>query len=157
MSASVQSQIEDSSQLTTPFLPQVHCHLPITSGHIPYTTNIMSLNSTFTKITHLPSLPTFIGTLPPPSAWQSFLTAHPDKNYAKYIRDGLTHGFRIRFDNSRTWLRASTTNHKSVPDNPQAMTNFINTVCVARRVNGPFQSSYMPRIHRSPPTGHNPQ
>ena len=109
----------------------------------------MWLNLASTRVAHLPLPPPLPGTLPPLSAWHSFLAAHPDKDYVNYIRDGLAHGFRIGFNNLGTLLRLSPKNHKSVVDNPQAVASFINTKCAAGRVNGPFQIKHMPGIHIS--------
>ena len=122
----------------------------IIDGTYRYTRDIIWLNLASTRVAHIPSPPSLPGTLPPLSAWHSFLAAHPDKDYANYIRDGLAHGFRIGFNNLGTLLRSSQKNHKSVADNPQAVASFINTECAAGRVNGPFQINHMQGIHISP-------
>ena len=120
------------------------------NGTYRYTRDILLLDSASTRVAHLPSPPPPAGTLPSLSAWHPFLTAHPDKVYANYIREGLTLGFHIGFDNSTVQLRPNTKNHKSVADNLQAVASFIQGELATGRVNGPFQMSHMPGIHISP-------
>lgn len=94
-----------------------------------------------------PSLP---GALPHIQEWLPFLASHPDSAYASYIREGLTYGFRIGFNESTDiQLHSAFKNHVFVKKNPQAVADYIGSECALGRVNGPFLASQVSWVHTS--------
>ena len=89
----------------------------ISGSHYRYTEDLLALDTCtatwtpplwpvcFTRTVRLDSL------LP-------FLFRHPDQQFARYIYQGLTCGFRIGFDRERVLLRASSNNHPSTRASP---------------------------------------
>ena len=89
----------------------------ISGSHYRYTEDLLALDTCtatwtpplwpvcFTRTVRLDSL------LP-------FLFRHPDQQFARYIYQGLTCGFRIGFDHERVLLRASSNNHPSTRASP---------------------------------------
>ena len=76
--------------------------------------------------------PTQSGRSPLGCAWEPYLSAHPDRALADYLRRGFGSGFRISFAGSL--LRSSRRNMASVARNPQVVDSFIEEECRAGRM-----------------------
>ena len=61
----------------------------------------------------------------PLEEWSPYLLRHPDKEFAAFMRRGLTHGFRIGFDH-KCPLRPAPNNFPSVSDNPTTVDQYIH-------------------------------
>ena len=56
--------------------------------------------------------------------WETFLDQHPDKDFAAFMRRGLTHGFRIGFDQAYP-LKDPPPNFQSVVNNAATVDQYI--------------------------------
>ena len=116
-----------------------------------YLTDLLQLATVSTRVPLSISPPPFLGALPSVQEWQPFLASHPDCSYACYMREGLTYGFRIGFNEStEIQLHSAFKNHVSVTKNPQAVADFISSECALGRMNGPFPASQVSWTHISP-------
>ncbi len=93
------------------------------------------------------------------SAWQAALSAHPDQALARYITNGLRHGFRVGFCRESP-LKPARDNLQSAPAHPEAVDEFITKELALGRMVGPISdTSHMPplQINRIGvvPKGHN--
>ena len=79
-----------------------------------------------------------------------FLACHPDQQFAAYIYDGLTQGFRIGFNPDTTPLKSRKRNHPSCLVNSDVVRDRIQTEVLAGRLYGPIPSQHLPGIHVSP-------
>ena len=116
-----------------------------------YLTDLLQLATVSSRVPLSLSPPPFPGELPSVQEWQPFLASHPDRSYARYIREGLTYGFRIGFNEStEIQLHSAFKNHVSVTKNPQAVADFISSECALGRMNGPFPASQVSGTQISP-------
>ena len=70
----------------------------------------------------------------PLDEWSRFLEQHPDRDFAAFMCRGLTHGFRIGFDQT-SLLGEPPPNFQSVRDNPSTVDSYIaNEVALGRLV-----------------------
>ena len=90
-------------------------------------------------------------------AWRSRLAAHPDREFAEYILEGLQLGFRIGFDYSHP-LVSSRRNMRSARLHPNVVEEYLYGECAEGRIIGPLASTI--GIHTSRfgviPKGHTP-
>lgn len=56
------------------------------------------------------------------SAWRDALASHPDRQFAEYIINGISHGFRIGFDHTSWGGRVRL---KSALDNPRVVEHYL--------------------------------
>ena len=82
----------------------------------------------------------------PPERWEVYLRHHPDSVFADFIRRGLQAGFRIGAVSPTCQLRPpSRRNHRSVYENPEEVTRYIQTEVSAGRLQPPPpEASRMP-------------
>jgi len=80
-------------------------------------------------------------------AWERVLQAHPDQAFARYIINGLTHGFRIGFNRASS-LQSATANMASARLHPQVITEYIQMELSRGRMLGPFSLTFTtPELH----------
>ena len=79
-----------------------------------------------------------------------FLRRHPDQEFARYIYDGFTHGFRIGFNWDRTRLRSRLRNHPSSSENPIVLRGNIHNEVAFGRMVGPLPMMWNSVVHCSP-------
>ena len=84
------------------------------------------------------------------TSWGRFLQAHPDQQFATYIRSGLANGFRIGFDRNSSQLRSTPRNHPSAAANPQIVSDYIEAEVAAGRLVGPLPESMGALVKTSP-------
>ena len=60
------------------------------------------------------------------------MSSHPDQNFASYIIQGLTHGFRVGFRYGESTLKQSKGN--MAIDNPQVVSDYIAEELAANRL-----------------------
>jgi len=82
--------------------------------------------------------------------WEDFLNAHPDQQYAAYIRSGLASGFRIGFNRSAATLKSYPTNHPSAMANARVVSDHIAAELQAGRLVGPLAPILCPLVKTSP-------
>ena len=80
------------------------------------------------------------------SAWDPFLSSHPDQRFAAYLRRGLAGGFRIGFRRSSP-LRAARGNMGSVHTHPVVISDYIQGEVSAGRMRS-VENSFV--VHKSP-------
>ena len=79
-----------------------------------------------------------------------YLEAFPDRDFACYIRTGLTNGFHVGFTRRRDLLRSHRHNHPSSRANPAVVDERIASELVAGRLLGPISQERLPLVHTSP-------
>ena len=92
-------------------------------------------------------------------AFALHLKAHPDRQFVKYIPQGLAVGFRIGFSHSSHRLRPKGRNHPSTFANVNIVSDHVRAEVQAVRLVGPLPPALVEYIHVSPiglvPRGHN--
>ena len=80
------------------------------SGKYVYMSELRELGAC--RPAHLPAIPDSVGVVTTPlqlRAWEWELRGHPDREYARFILDGIAHGFLIGYDYSHSCVSASGT------------------------------------------------
>ena len=85
-------------------------------------------------------------------ALTAYLDLYPDKDFAKFIRDGFQLGFHIGYTRPRVsdLLRSRQTNHPSSSANPQVVVERITAEQTAGRLLGPLTGDQTAGLHTSP-------
>ena len=89
-------------------------------------------------------VPTALSTDMSPLDWQEWakaLAAHPDKQFAKYIVNGIRVGFRVGYNHGRSCVGASR--------NMQSARVYLDEERAKGRVLGPVRPSDIPQVHTS--------
>ena len=91
--------------------------------------------------------------------WVEVLASHPDQAFARYICDGIEHGFRIGFQRGYP-LRSATANMESAHQHPNVISEYLRKELSLGRMLGPFSSTdSLPPLHVNRfgviPKGHN--
>ena len=79
-----------------------------------------------------------------------YLASHPDQQFARYIIQGITHGFRIGFNIPSSQLRSSSRNHPSSLVNERVVSTYIAEEVTFGRMVGPVSPPLYPNLHISP-------
>ena len=79
-------------------------------------------------------------------SFEAKLRHHPDVEFAKYIIDGLNHGFHIGVDES-VELKPAKQNMQSATQNPAVIWDYLKTETEAGNILGPFPRDIAPRVH----------
>ena len=80
-------------------------------------------------------------------AWVEALKTHPDKAFARYVCEGLRHGFRVGFSYSLP-LQSATANMESARHHPQVISAYIRKELSLGRMLGPFSDTRsLPPLH----------
>ena len=82
--------------------------------------------------------------------WRLKLESHPDREFARYIEEGILQGFRIGFDHEGSPLRGAISNLLSVARNPVAVQQYIDEELRQGRLIGPLPPDEAAVVHRSP-------
>jgi len=82
--------------------------------------------------------------------WEGVLKAHPDQQFAAYIRAGLSQGFRVGFDRQGPELKSACGNHPSASVKQQVVSEYIADEVQAGRLVGPVSPVVSPVIMVSP-------
>ena len=82
--------------------------------------------------------------------WERGLASHPDRDFARYVCDGIREGFRIGYNYGGTRCLSSSGNMKSVEEHSEVVEEYIQGERVARRLLGPFPRGKWPDLHVSP-------
>ena len=134
--------------------PGVHAHTSVIThlpaanlhaSHYRYTADLLRLeaDSSRSPATCWPSYQTPINT----GAMLPYLEAFPDRDFARYIRTGLTNGFHIGFTRRRDLLRSHRHNHPSSRANPAVVDERIASELVAGRLLGPISQDRPTPVH----------
>ena len=102
--------------------------------------------STNSQLSHWPTYVTPINL----QALKPFLTAHPDQAYATFIRQGLSHGFRIGYSSATNKLVSRKKNHPSSEEQAAAVDERILSELTAGRLLGPLPCPHKALVHISP-------
>ena len=84
------------------------------------------------------------------SALEQSLSTHTDQQFAHYILQGVSQGFRIGFHAPSLHLRSSTRNHPSSLVNQQVVSAYIEEEVAMGRMVGPIPPQLHPSLHTSP-------
>lgn len=106
---------------------------PVGSRGLNYNTDTTRMASVFHSDTVTYSLPVY-------------LYRHPDQQFARYIYQGLTCGFRIGSECERVQLRDSLNNHVSTKASP----GVVYSELIAGHMVGPLLPSWTHVLHCSP-------
>lgn len=71
------------------------------------------------------------------SAWVEALASHPDQAFARYIGNGLQHGFRIGFRRGHS-LQSASSNMLSACQHPKVVNEYLSKELALGRLLGPF-------------------
>ena len=92
-------------------------------------------------------------------AWRSSLGDHPDREFANYVTEGLTVGFRVGF-NYATPLRSARRNMPSAAEHPEVIDQYVEGERASGRILGPFATGTVSDIQVNRlgvvPKGHTP-
>ena len=85
------------------------------------------------------------------SAWCYFLRNYPDRDLVHFFLQGLSEGFRVRFDYEHTILKSSRQNLSSAILHPSIVDEYLQMEVKLSRVAGPIASDLpnLPKIHYS--------
>jgi len=125
-------------------LPSANLH----ASHYRYTADLLRLEADSSRSPAIcwPSYQTPINT----GAMLPYLKAFPNRDFACYIRTGLTNGFHVGFTRRRDLLRSHCHNHPSLRANPAVVDEQIASGLVAGRLLGPISQDRFPFVHTSP-------
>jgi len=137
--------------------PGVHAHTSVIThlpsanlhaSHYRYTADLLRLEADSSRSPAIcwPSYQTPINT----GAMLPYLKAFPNRDFACYIRTGLTNGFHVGFTRRRDLLRSHCHNHPSLRANPAVVDEQIASGLVAGRLLGPISQDRFPFVHTSP-------
>lgn len=92
-------------------------------------------------------------------AWREALSSHPDQAFARYICNGLRHGFRVGFQHGSP-LKSASTNMQSADQHPEIVSEYLQKERSLGRMLGPFPDmEALPPLHINRfgviPKGHN--
>ena len=83
-------------------------------------------------------------------SWREMLRDHPDKQYVKYILDGIEHGFRIGFNGNKSpGLQSATNNMQSASEHDLVISDYLHDECMEGHIAGPFSSNDTQGVHIS--------
>lgn len=82
-------------------------------------------------------------------AWALWLNYHPDQEFAQYILDGISQGFRIGFNHLGHSCVSAKRNHKSARECPKVIKDSLSKEVAAGRLIGPLPPSFLPFAHTS--------
>ena len=88
-----------------------------------------------------------------PDVWERALAAHPDRDFAQYIRTGIRHGFHIGFNYRQIKSTPVHRNMKSAGEHGEVVEKYLGEECEAKRLLGPFERSSFPWVHVISPFG----
>ena len=83
-----------------------------------------------------------------PRQWEQALANHPDRQFARYIVNGLWNGFHIGFQHDKAPCRPATMNMQSAFMYPEPMVAYLESEQLANRIVGPFDSSLNIKANR---------
>ena len=95
------------------------------------------------QMTSVPAVP--ISGFLPMQEWFPYLQMHPDRDFAEFMKRGLTSRFRIRFNPAHP-LHTAPANFRSVQDHPATVDKYI----AEEVASGRLVESQDPSIHRNP-------
>ena len=78
--------------------------------------------------------------------WRQALAGHPDRVFARYILEGLEHGFRVGY-NAGTPLFPTPGNMHSARLHPEVIDGYISKETEEGRMLGPFSLGQLPGLH----------
>ena len=96
-------------------------------------------------------MPTALSTDTSPLDWQEWakaLAAHPDKQFAEYIVNGIRVSFRVGYNHGRSCVGASR-NMQSARDHPEVIRVYLDEERAKGRVLGPFRPTDISQVHTS--------
>jgi len=123
----------------------LHC-IMIAGGKTlyPYTADLLCLNMCKPSHDHaIPALLSHINTPQVTPAWESALSTHPDKAFAKYILDGLCLGFRVGFQ-CPSPLKSASANMPSAREHPGIVEQYLADKLAKGWLFGPVMTDLYP-------------
>ena len=115
-----------------------------------YSADLAALSSCLNL--HPPTLPAYLTRITTPlkvNAWATHLATHPDRAFASYIIDGLSHGFRIGFDHQYHICRPAASNHPSALEHPSVISERLEAEVSKGRLIGPLNPTEFPEVQTS--------
>ena len=118
--------------------------------HYPYTKDLRELDACRpqSQAAQIPPEACTIATPLSPRRWEQALANHPDRQFARYIVNGLRDGFRIGFQHDKAHCRPATTNMQSAFRYPEPVVTYLESEQLADRIVGPFNSSLNIQVNR---------
>ena len=90
-----------------------------------------------------------ISTLLHPQNWQALLEEYPSKPLASFFMFGISHGFRIGFNQPSSMLKSAKKNLDCALQHPQVVEEYLLEEVTQQHVAGLFHASAVPKIHIS--------
>ena len=84
-----------------------------------------------------------------PQNWQVPLEEHPNKLLASFFMSGISHGFRIGFNQPSNMLKSVKKNLDCALQHPQVVEGYLSEEIAQHRVAGPFHMSAVSKVHIS--------
>ena len=82
--------------------------------------------------------------------WDRLLASHPDREYARWVCQGVREGFRLGFDWRRCSCRPASGNMRSVVDHREVVEKYIQGERLTGRLVGPLEKSSCSDVQLSP-------
>ena len=117
-------------------------------GSYKYTADLMILNSTHHRRDKEAIDDRMIGVSTPLKlrAWTQRMQSHPDLDFARYILEGIEHGFQIGVGEAGQ-IVAAKKNMGSAASNPGVIEEYITNECAKGNILGPFPPSILSKVH----------
>ena len=118
--------------------------------HYPYNKDLRELDACRprSQAAQIPPEACTIVTPLSPRWWEQALANHLDRQFARYIVNGLRDGFRIGFQHDKAHCRPATTNMQSAFMYPEPVVTYLESEQLANRIVGPFDSSLNIQVNR---------
>ena len=118
------------------------------TGAYPYTGDLLALAAEGSRATGINSSLAAINTPLKLEEWGTALQDHPDQRLARFLLEGIQHGFRVGCSPHQL-LESARRNMPSALANPSPVSEYLKTELQAGRVLGPFEPGEIPEVHVS--------
>lgn len=115
-------------------------------GQYAYTADLLTLHSKNAEPTVVDSRLALVHTPLNLPQWERCLHNHPDADFARYVLDGLRHGFHIGVDNSFK-VRSARSNMQSALQDPRVVDEYLRHETAVGNILGPFPQDSFPDVH----------
>ena len=120
------------------------------TDHYQYTKDLCELDACRPQcpVAQIPPEACTVVTPLPQEHWERALADHPDRQFVRYIINGLRDSFRIGFQHGRATCRSAATNMQSARMYPEPVAQYLESEQLASRIVGPFANLSSVQVNR---------